>query len=74
MPSVNERYIEVCVCVCVCVFGCPTVRDRGIVYKATGNCSGKFCMYMVLSKFICLQGEGAELRFLRLKKPRNGGY
>jgi len=62
MPSARA-----CVCVCVCVCACPTVRDRGMVYKETGNFSGKFCNYMVLSKFIQLQSEGAEMRFLRLK-------
>jgi len=46
---------------------CSTVRGRGMVYKATGNFSGKFCRYMVLSKFIHLQSEGAEMRFLGLK-------
>jgi len=52
MPSVRERERErerACVGV-----GCPTVRGRGMVYKATRNCSGKFCRYMVLSKFIRL--------------------
>jgi hypothetical protein len=58
MPT-KERYTEVYIC------GCSIVRGRGMVYKAIGNCSGKFCMYIFLSKFIHLQSEGDALRFLR---------
>jgi hypothetical protein len=57
------------------IYGCPSVRGREMVYKATGNYSGNSCMYMVISKFIHLQSEGAVLRFLshmieRLRQDR----